>query len=445
LSQINLSKKSHQSPFVFLASLCYNDPMRDIDHIAPKNSSELATHLAPELGIRVNLPDGRFMYVKTDQPPTTDWHESEDFAVWMECTNKTVLKLVKKLGIEPRADGRYPPLTYELIEQEREWESFYNNLPPKITVGIMNNYLGWHKNTIKRHAAELGYQPTLGKRLYPKRVLMELRNSNLSVPYDEGWLTIHGLQKKVGAAHYEWVVDRLASSPFMPEKRRLTSSGAVYDCYHPDSLLYLKKHLADVPPAGGDLYTIGRISRELGRSYYWATKHAQPYQHVAEWRLDDMSVPRRHYPRRVLDALSVEAQKTTPTGEANGWPTNKDVAKMLGITAASATRKLERLGIAKEKRLSAESGRPVWHYDVTQVESLAASIKYESENLIDEYNLSKIIGQSTYMINKRLREFGVEPVSTGSDLRQRKLYSINDVIKLLCASERRDDVTQYIE
>ncbi len=388
------------------------------------------THRVRDLGIRVDLPN-RFIYINADSDDvTTDWYEPKDLAEWFDCQVPTINKVAGALEIERGEDGRYPPLTYEIIKEELEWKKFYNSLPAKITIGKIHDILGWHYDTIHRHAAELGYKPTANKGLFPKPLLQDLRKQNLSVPFDEGWLTVRALCKQVGmVTDREWIKSRLEQSPYKPKKRRIRGDGSVRDHYDPEALTYLRELALKIPAAGADMYTKRLIASELGRSENWINRRIGRFATLATFRLDDMSVPRLHYPKEVLSTLAEEAAKLDAYDDKTGWLEVDYISEKFEITPHSAMRALDKLGVPKCKVLK-ENGRGAYHYNGDAVMTLAWNIAEADRDMIELEGLAGHFNKCTRTISERLQMLGVEPTYREQIGGNRRWYDRSVIEKL---------------
>lgn len=395
------------------------------------DSLELKTHKTESYGIRVDL-DGRFFYIDDNEFLTDDWHELEDFAVWLEADIAIIKRVATSLGIKRRSDRKCPPLSFEVIEQEYAWQKYYESLPARISRYEIGQTLGLHYDTITHYAKEWSYKTTRTKceraskrgsfrYFYPKRFLAALRERQLSVPLDEGWLTLRGLINGTDMDR-EWAKHRLDESGLSPEMRRSVKDNTIRLHYPPESKQYLQRCVRNVPPAGGDYltecYIAGMIPERSGK---WVGRRLAKFAMEMEIRLDDQRVPRWHYPYWVYKMLKTEAIETVAKTDAEDWYSTENVAKFFDIKPHSTERTMARLGVEREKRFT-ESGRAIYHYNPQQIIAIYQRLNFELETMFSLDDLAQELGICTRTVSERLRKLNIEPSNRIRAVHNRKLY-----------------------
>ena len=378
------------------------------------------------LGLHIELPT-RIMYLNIKENEiASEWLPSLYFADWLDINSSEVDKIIADLKLEGKMDNLtgvivYPPLTFEIISEEYSWIKKYKSLDNALAPSEMGEILGRDYRYITKEAISLGYKLRRGK--FNKAALSDIREKELSVPFDEGWYTLRALAVEVDKDR-SWVKNRLDELGFLPEKRRSLDTGITLEHYPPEALLKLDELKRDIPKYGEDWYTCGRLVLESEMSFAWVSRRLKVYEDSFEIRLDDMGVSRRHYPKSVVDTILNEAMTMSAKLDSSGWLNIKDAANLMGLSEKSIKRKFDKLCIVPERRRN-DCGRPVYYYDPTDVKRVI-----KEENCIDESTLSRKIGKSVYWVCTRLSSMGIEPTRSGNGPRSRKMYPL-EAIELL--------------
>lgn len=123
------------------------------------------------------------------------------------------------------------------------------------------------------------------------------------------------------------------------------------------------------PKAGGEWFTVERISKELGESYKWVKRRVAEHADLAEERQDDHGVPRVHYPPSIIASLREEKRERDAYPAAEDHLVISGIAKALGKSLVWVKKNLPQTEIAPEIRLDGK-GRPAPHYPPQVVEHL---------------------------------------------------------------------------
>lgn len=395
--------------------------------IAKESIKEVKNRFVEGLGVRVDLPE-RTMYLDVNKnEATSEWLPSIYFADWLDTGESQIKKIICDLKIEGRFDESlgeiiYPPLTFEIVSQEHSWNQKYRALNNKLTPAEIGAILNRDYRYITKKALSLGYRPQKGK--FSKAALAEIRENDLSTPFDEGWYTLMALATETGRDR-GWIQNRLNELGIISEKRRSLENGITLNYYPPETLDSIKKCVKETPKYGDDWYTSCRIVQDTGRSRAWVNNRLKDCSDDSEDRLDDMGVRRLHYPRYVFENILIEAEQSIAKSQSEGWLTAKEVADVLGINESSVYRKFDEIRFTTEVRKTS-TGKSVKHYSPKDV----AKIIREEKLYINESALVRKIGKSVYWICTRLEKLGIQSKRSHYGMTPGKLYH-KKVIKIL--------------
>lgn len=303
-----------------------------------------------------------------------------------------------------------------MLEREFQWLDILDFLPNRLNIseiaGIFNRHFNYIKKFLEEGSYKRGQDGT-----YSKRVLNDIRNSELELSKQGDWLTLKQLSDALGRDR-EWVQNRINRLGVESEWRwgeQRGSKGIRRECYPPSSLEMLRNELDSEPQAGAAWWTAYRIQNEIGhRSMPWVQVRLRKYKHLGEPRLDDMGVTRVHYPPEVAKSIIAEAGDPIKSHKDDDWFTARDIAELVNRSMADVYRRLGDVAIQTqaEKRRS-EGGRVAKYYppNVAEVimadscERIDAALKGDWLSVPD---ISELSGMSQYMVVKKLGQLAIE-------------------------------------
>ncbi len=319
------------------------------------------------------------------------WQNAAKIARDLGTNDRWVYRMVQEFGFESEIQkvddieiAMYPPYAVAIIKEEYAWRQHFRALPTPLSVGQIAEAVGRSRIWTLRTLAELDAKPTRVKqtggktyRRYPKQVIKELRLINMSVPLDDGWYSITQLAEQSQLSKTR-LLQILRDSNVSSQERRSSLSGKVLDHFPPIALNILAQERDKVTTPGGDWLTAGTIRNILGKSKKWILRNIAPYEHVAELRLADNTVPYLHYPPRVLEELRAFSQLEASAPEKADYLTSRAIASTTDLSPEWIEQCLQELGIEPELRKDA-IGRTYYCYDPSSIALILESKQYSIE------------------------------------------------------------------
>jgi hypothetical protein len=348
------------------------------------SAAKEGTELAESESIKVPL-ENRIAYLAIDGDPINEWMSPTTIADLVGTNIYWVRRTAKRFGIETKSDESmvhnarsyelYPPLTFELLNDEYLWRKSYLQLDKYIgsaeIAEFIGRSIGWTKKTlesmgVKGQTTKHDSRKFIG---YPKTVVKELRDINLYTPLDNGWFTVLGLVETTGCDR-EWVERRLMEAGIESEERRSGLSGRIFDYYPPSAIETIGKAVENRPKAAGEWLTARAMAEVVPLSYTWVNKRLdEKYQEVGELRQDDQRVSRDHYPPAVLTELIAEAEKRLECQPVGDYLPISVVARKVGHHVLWVTNRLAFIDSKAEPRVDGQ-GRMLDCYPLEAVDEL---------------------------------------------------------------------------
>lgn len=278
--------------------------------------------------------------------------------------------------VDDMGELKYEPFTQQVIEEELEWQKNFDNLDEHLSIPAAANYVGRSKEWVVTHAAGLDlypeYRPLNTARpvqSYPKSLVDMLRTINLHFPPANDLYNIAEVEKMVGKSSI-WINKMIELHKLPTSMRTTTATKRIGAHFSEETVAELNRLVNELPEPAGNNYTAHRIGEILSKSDRWV--NARLIAHVSSGKefLDDFSRVGVHYPQEVFEALREMALEVPP---ADGWFTNYDIQRTLGVGIDWINAQLKNYKDAAEVRLSIAS-RPALHYPpgiVEEVEELA--------------------------------------------------------------------------
>lgn len=297
---------------------------------------------------------------------------------------------------------------------EEEWLQRLEDALPELGISdiakMMDRSLGWTSKTIEKlNIVPFTYVRAYGRFVgkYTEVDAQELRDYEQQWPRHDGWFNTAELEG-VFQEDREWILRRLAEAEVEPEQRWSTSNRLID--HFPQTVISVLLEAQQNRPreAGSGWFTEEALESRLGKSTNWVRRRLPVFQAMTETLLDEMGVPRVHYPEDVLSYLENES-KLVPNAE--DYMTLSALASATGKHSNTIAASLDRAGIEPETRIDSV-GRPLEHYPsyayfliVQELEDLSHPSAGDYISMVD---LEKEVGRTRYWINQRLGRLSIE-------------------------------------
>lgn len=346
-------------------------------------------------------------------------HSAPEIAEELGKSVNFVTKIAKAVGANGYLDLAtnifiYEDYTLEVLMDEIEWRSDYEQFEKKITSAAIAEYVTREKTWVEGVAYELGIYPELvdeddGQKtlLYPKSTAVLVREVLLHCPPADGWYTPTDLMNYFNKS-FRWIVKNAKQLGIDTEPRMLLGSHEITPHYPPHVIEALFNVVENLPPPAGYWMTAHRMSVLLRKSRRWVEERASAYKEHAEMRLGDKNIPSMHYPPEVFAALAsiVENEPTVLVG----WDTASGAAHKVGKSVLWAKSQLD-LFSEQSKMLPDANNRLAKHYppDVIDIViQIASELPPEAGSWITLEEISQMVGKHRSWVERRIDQLRID-------------------------------------
>jgi RNA polymerase sigma factor (sigma-70 family) len=260
-----------------------------------------------------------------------------------------VSRIAKELGVDDKwvyrrllfisSPGKYGQqnirhtlfLHPDSLEEFRQIRDSVNGPPDsdELTLGQLANQVGKHRKWVKRRIEDKNIKPKLrrgrsGKRIecYSQALLAELRQELAEHSKKGSWVTIPDLVERCGKDR-DWIINRLKDFQVESEKRHISGSGRLEDCYPPSVLDELQKLAENHHQALRGWNTRHSLRQKLGKSNNWLKRRLNSLESETEEFLDSQGVVRKFYPPQVFERLLQMRDQQKAERNAPKWYDNQ--------------------------------------------------------------------------------------------------------------------------
>ena len=254
-----------------------------------------------------------------EQIDSDEWMTAKRMAKLLVCDRNWVMRrisLKKYATVERVKIGRsltyYEPQCFADMARQR---TRFMNIPPVGTYLTLNQVaeeMGCNWLTVKNTFEGLGIKPSYRRdqqnRLIPcyaPKAVSRLKSHITKVRpmWAADYLTAHALAALSGYSRAT-VVRRLDRLNIAPELRHSAQDGRSYHMYPPVAIV--KLGVRPIYPPGANWLTMTALCRMTGLPDYQVRVWLERTTPRWEWRFDDASVPRRHYPPAIVQRISAD-------------------------------------------------------------------------------------------------------------------------------------------